>query len=563
MAIVEEILLQKAISRICDTRCICNEWNCNTVPKPFENYFYVDNNKIVLLYFDTVSANFGTTMKAKLDTIQIAYRDGKKEYELLESQIKRRRNKERCFLLKEKMVPFCNTKAKPNKIIFDDFLLKVDYETIDNSLSQKYVVLDVETNGLSSINNDLLSISIYDPSQKVCYNRLLPLEKQPVVFTGWINGIETKTLEDKSPITQEEWDAVETFFDLKNKTILTFSSGKGDFDIKFVSKYLKRHKIKGFENIQHKNIKSMVPKAPYGCEGQVTKDNLCSIFGIDGVTEKHTGFNDCMLEWKLFEFLSLNKIFFSGHSIYKVSPEYIVPVTTLVKWPKELIDYIGITEVALATKHTEVFRYSLPKKVLEEAKKFPNNITGMALEHGVNCELGVEEQDNFIFLVKNKSKLEKIGQFKNNFESIYVIAQEDGTYKAQNEEDEEYLKEVNRVTKLIIDNLKPMFTFIENDIFGSKRIMSQELVVSEDGKVLALCDLSTEDAVLEIKTFDVLDDSGNIYQNLKKQLYYESRERKKYVLSIEFKRHKARNHKDVIDDISAVIYQVEFLQEKV
>ena len=35
----------------------------------------------------------------------------------------------------------------------------------------KYVVLDVETNGLSSLKDDLLSISIYQPDTQKMYNK--------------------------------------------------------------------------------------------------------------------------------------------------------------------------------------------------------------------------------------------------------------------------------------------------------------------------------------------------------------------------------------------------------
>ena len=47
---------------------------------------------------------------------------------------------------------------------------------MEKQLEKKYVVLDVETNGLSSIKDDLLSISIYKPDDGKIYDRFLPLE---------------------------------------------------------------------------------------------------------------------------------------------------------------------------------------------------------------------------------------------------------------------------------------------------------------------------------------------------------------------------------------------------
>ena len=45
----------------------------------------------------------------------------------------------------------------------------------------KYIVLDVETNGLT-VNFDLLSISLYMPDTEKKYERYLPLEKNDNVF---------------------------------------------------------------------------------------------------------------------------------------------------------------------------------------------------------------------------------------------------------------------------------------------------------------------------------------------------------------------------------------------
>ena len=68
---------------------------------------------------------------------------------------------------------------------------------MEKQLEKKYVVLDVETNGLSSIKDDLLSISIYKPDDGKIYDRFLPLELSDEVETTYINGITKDMLKEK------------------------------------------------------------------------------------------------------------------------------------------------------------------------------------------------------------------------------------------------------------------------------------------------------------------------------------------------------------------------------
>ena len=53
----------------------------------------------------------------------------------------------------------------------------------------EYVVFDVETNGLKSKQDDLLSISFYKPDDGKEYSKFLPLELNRKIVTTHINGI--------------------------------------------------------------------------------------------------------------------------------------------------------------------------------------------------------------------------------------------------------------------------------------------------------------------------------------------------------------------------------------
>ena len=93
--------------------------------------------------------------------------------------------------------------------------------------------------------------------------------------------------------------------------------------------------------------------------------------------------------------------------------------------------------------------------------------------------------------------------------------------------------------------------------------MSQELVVSDDKKVLALCDLSDENSVLEIKTMDVLTEDGYLLPRIARQLYFEAKNRKTFVLSIVFDTHFIGNtFTTVVDAVNVYIYKVEIIEEE-
>lgn len=541
----------------------------NTRPS-FGLYYKITSRFFISIHYTFTSINFGLNISEKLDRIEVAYRDGKTEYELfdlrmrnlLEEKEKHKRSKRIDAAIEKtkiginflKRIKYSEQLSIEPKA-FEDYLTDVEYKTQLEKFKGKYVVFDVETNGTRRSNDDLLSISIYDPTNGKCYNRYLPLDLQPLVLTGWIHGITDKKLEAEVHITQDELNKVIDFFDLKNKILLSFSGGQGTFDSTFIINYCKRHNLVGFENLHYENIKSMFPVGSFGLEGQMSKDNLCRILKIDGVQKVHSSMNDCILEWKLFEKIKTESLFFIDQDMYKYNEGYIVPVSYLNKYPK-LATFANITVPYIVGKAKILFEFSLPRNILKLIKKFPTNITGIALENAINSVLNVEKQDNLEFLVRNKSHLEYIGSLDSQITEIPVVPQKDGTMKSLDHQYDEYVGEVNKVTKIVTDSLTPVFAFIKQEIFTTDKIMSQELSISTDGKVLALCDLSNEESVLEIKTLRVSEDDGTIIDSLAKQLYYESKGRKTYALSIYFDEHTNRKGECIVDAVNVRIYQI-------
>ncbi len=544
-------------------------WKDKKRPSIFNFYYKFTSDKLILIEFGCMRTNYGNDYSEKLESIQVAIRDGVTEYDLFNKRIalfqdykkEHKRSKKADDYIKKltegmKLLPKYKKTQPSEPKNFEDCLIETGYKTPFDSLLNKYVVFDVETNGTRKANDDLLSISIYDPSTGICFNRLLPLDLQPLVLTGWIHGITDKQLSNVSHMTQREVEQIIDYFHLKDKIILSFSGGKGTFDYTFLTNYCKRHNLYGFENLQYENIKSLLPTAGFGYEGQMTKDNLCRLFGIDGVQEVHSSQNDCILEWKLFERIKDGNLFFINNRLYKFNEEYIVPVSHLNSNP-EMARIAKINIPHIIAHCTEAYKYVFPKKIVGLIKKFPTNITGIALENGINSELDVDVQDNFIFLAKNKRNVEYVGSLESNIQEIPVEAQRDGTLKSLDSKNDEFIAEVNAVTKLVAENLKVVFEYIKTEIFKNEKIMSQELCISDDRKVLALCDLSSDTKVMEIKTMPIrLDENMNVNTRLARQLFYESKGRDVYLLSIDIQRHINSRGEFITDSVGVIIYNV-------
>lgn len=404
----------------------------------------------------------------------------------------------------------------------------------------KYVVLDVETNGLSSLKHDLLSISIYKPDDKKEYNRFLPLELNDYVETTYINGIMADDLEDKMPLTQAEFDNLLNVFELEKRTILVF----GSIDEKFMKNYMKRKSLKGFEKLTFYNFKHDIISSSFS-SGDISKDNLCMMYGIDGIRKVHSGINDCILEWKLFERMNNKKLIVLYNGVYELSDDYIVPVSYLSNYPN--FKYM-IGKLPLISYRSQIIKeFTITNSKI---KKFETNISGIAIEHLINSMLKVEDKniETIRFQYENKSKLKFVGHLPSSIHSIPIITNSDGTLIAVKDEDKEMIEKVNNVNIILKNELNPLIEYVKHNIFKDKTIFSQELVVDHKDNVLAKCDLSSDESIMEIKTFNVDLDK------IKYQLYYQSKGRNIYLLYIKWGN---KNR-----DLTFIISKIEFINEE-
>ena len=388
----------------------------------------------------------------------------------------------------------------------------------------EYVVLDVETNGLSSKRDDLLSISLYKPDDEKEYNKFLPLELNKKIVTSHINGITNKDLVGATALTQLEYDNLVSEFELDKRVILIYA-GKG-FDSTFLSAYMKRHKISGFEKLKFYNIKRNVISSKYST-GNITKDNLCKLFKIDNVSSIHTSLNDCKLEWQLFQ--KMNGSFYlvtpdgNKDNVFLLNDDYIIPASLLITHPN--LSRLLINRPYIECQSTVIKSFEIDAKSIE---KFPNNITGVTIEHLINSMLDVDKQNSMQFLLENKMKLRFVGKIPNDRIIIPMIFNQDGTITALNEDDEKIEQDINATLNNLKKQLSPLISFIKHEIFQDQPILSQELVVDYENNILALCDLSNENAVLEIKT------TAADSLAYKEQFFYEARGRSVYHLKMDW-----------------------------
>lgn len=387
--------------------------------------------------------------------------------------------------------------------------------SIDKS---KYLVLDIETNGLTQ-NDDILSIALYKPDDNTLYQKYLPLERSRKVKTTNINGITKESLKNAHELTRKEVNEIIETFELDSRTILTYS----EFDKKMLRHYFKRKNLRGFEHFNFYNFKKDIISSRYS-EGNVTKDNLCALFGIDGVQNIHSAGNDCILEWKLFERLDGNKLFITNNKVFEMNDDYIIPISYFDSHPN-LKQYVtDFPYIECESQMVKQFEFSG-----ESIKRFPTNISGMTIEHLINSMLCVVKQDSLPFLYKNKSALKYIGALPSKIDEIPLFFKEDGVVQEIRSQDRELVKEINSVNLSLKEKILPLIQFIKHDIFKNEEILSQELVIHKDKNILSLCDLSSKNTILEIKT----NYSPSVFR-YREQLYFEANGRDCYLLQIDW-----------------------------
>jgi len=386
----------------------------------------------------------------------------------------------------------------------------------------KYVVLDIETNGLY-VDDDILSISIYKPDDGALFNKYLPLErsKQLNPSASAVNGITNSDLVGATPLMQHDVNELINKFELDKRIILTYS----DFDKRMLKHYFLRKRLYGFDSLNFYNFKCDVISSRYS-EGNVTKDNLCALYGIGNVQRIHSSLNDCVLEWQLFEKMDGKKLIITDNNVFEMNDDYIIPISYFSSHPNLEKHVPNFPYVKIETQFAK--RFEIRGNGIN---KFESNINGLLIEHLINTMLKVEKQDSRPFLLANKSKLRFLGTLPSKIHEIPLFFKEDGTVREINPQDKAKVKEFNKSILKLKAQLTSVVEFISHEIFDDKRIMSQELVIHKEDNILALCDLSTENAVLEIKTSCKAD--AFMYRN---QLFYESNGRKCFLLQIDWSR---------------------------
>ena len=388
---------------------------------------------------------------------------------------------------------------------------------------KNYVVFDIETNGLKSRKHDILSMTLYKPDDGKIFNRFFPLELNDSVYTTQFNGITEHDLLGSTSLTQDEFNRIVDEFELYKRVILIYAPRNG-FDEIFLREYCKRKHIIGYRRLKFYNFKKQII-SPKESKGYISKDNLCTAFGIQNVSKIHTGKNDCLIEWDLFKKMKGDYYFVTVddrkqfYNIFRWSPQYILPVSYLSS-------HNGIHK--LYPNLPELTCKSSPIKKIEinvtRFGRYPADFLGQLIENLFNSLLNATKIDSRFILTQNKLKMEFIGKIPIENVNMPLILKNNGEVRRVGAGFEKEEREINDFVRFLKLELREIVDFIKEEVFLGDEIKSQELVINEQDRILAKCDFSNEFAVLEIKTNDY---DSHLYRE---QLYYEAKGRKCYHL---------------------------------
>lgn len=162
----------------------------------------------------------------------------------------------------------------------------------------------------------------------------------------------------------------------------------------------------------------------------------------------------------------------------------------------------------------------------------------MTIENMIYETLKVDDnikKEDYIFLVNNKLKLTKIFEMESSFYEIPIFF-EDGIVKTNDKIFQQSIDEINKANKIFKndENFLNVINYINNNIFENQDFSCQELIINKKDSILALCDLSSKKSILEIKTSSPILNEKKYFEKLKYQLYYQSNNRKIYLMTIEF-----------------------------
>lgn len=522
---------------------------------------------IVYTKFDCYEIGKTRNREFRPNHIYYAPRDGKTEYEMFDKELnilkEKANNLQRTQKFREKkQIMYDRLKAirdkylipyearRPIKTSFESRLIDLGYKTLNEDVKNKYLVMEMETNGCRPGSDDILSLSIYNPTTGICYNRFLALDRQPVVYSTNINGIHTSDLIKETPISQDELHQLIHYFDIPNKTILYYSEWtKRPDKPQFLKNYCKRRHLHGFDSFKFEDIRLLMPLRPHAADGQMLRDNVCKLLGIRGVEEIHSSSNGCLLEWKIFEKLEGKKLFAFGDELYSYK-ENLPVLIDFINYYEGLGEPIGVETFNKIGVPHEIYSCSFSEKGLKDMRKLPILLDQKMFEEILRKKLKAQKQTN-----QNPD----LDGFP--FEPIFLLRKDDANAYSASETTNMESESMKKMNQIVLEELTPFSRFIQTTIFKNLPISFNEIRISKDYKTLAYCNLSNDNSVLEVANsigYGLFTQNETLTNPFSRKLFCEADGRETYLLTLDLE--KERNYKgiDKITNLRLKIYKIDF-----